>query len=90
MCHPFFLGDARVAGENLQSTTVTSTISTSFDSEMTETVSSSMNTEEVSDTNFMDVLQRGTIIAVTPRVALSVQLGYLLIFSSLRHLVYCK
>jgi len=78
VCHPFFLGDVHVAGENPQSTTVTSSTSTSFDSDMTETVSNSVNTEEVSDADFMDALHRGTIIAVTPMgVAFSAHLGYL-------------
>lgn len=75
----FLLHDAHdVAGENLQSTTMTSTTSTSLgSSEITETVSSSMNTEEVSATDFMDALQHGAIVAVTPmELALSAQLGY--------------
>jgi len=87
VCHPFFLGDVLVAGENPQSTTVTSSTSTSFDSDMTETVSNSVNTEEVSDADFMDALQRGTIIAVTPMgVAFSAQLGYLPFDSSRLHI----
>ncbi|XP_067215093.1 uncharacterized protein [Linepithema humile] len=62
--------------ENLRSTTVTSTASTSLGSELTETVSNSMNTEEVSDADFTDALQRGTIIALTPmELAFSTQLG---------------
>lgn len=44
---------------------------------MTETVSNSMNTEEVSEADFMDALQRGTIVAMTPmELTLSTQLGY--------------
>ncbi|XP_025073602.1 uncharacterized protein LOC112552484 [Pogonomyrmex barbatus] len=55
---------------------MTSTTSTSFGSEMTETVSNSMNTEEVSDVDFTDILQRGTIVAVAPmELAFSAQLG---------------
>ncbi|KYN20639.1 PREDICTED: uncharacterized protein LOC108760495 [Trachymyrmex cornetzi] len=62
--------------ENLQSTTMTSTTSTSFGSEITDTVSNSMNTEEVSDADFTDTLQRGTIVAVAPiGQAFSAQLG---------------
>lgn len=73
---PVFPDDAHVAGENLQSTTMTTT-STSFGSEITDTVSNSMNTEEVSDADFTDTLQRGTIVAVTPMgLAFSAQLGY--------------
>ncbi|KYQ58091.1 hypothetical protein ALC60_03143 [Trachymyrmex zeteki] len=62
--------------ENLQSTTMTSTTSTSFGSEITDTVSNSMNTEEVSDADFTNALQRGTIVAVAPMgLAFSAQLG---------------
>ncbi|EGI61591.1 hypothetical protein G5I_10155 [Acromyrmex echinatior] len=62
--------------ENLQSTTMTSTISTSFGSEITDTVSNSMNTEEVSEADFTDTLQRGTIVAVAPiGQTFSTQLG---------------
>jgi len=72
-----FPDDAHVAGENLQSTTMTSTTSTSFGSEMTDTVSNSMNTEEVSDADFTDTLQRGTIVAVAPmELTFTAQLGY--------------
>lgn len=72
-----FLDDVHVAGENLQSTTMTSTVSTSFGSEITDTVSNSMNTEEVSDADFTDRLQRGTIVAVAPmELTFSAQLGY--------------
>lgn len=36
-----------------------------------------MNTEEVSEADFMDALQHGTIVAMTPvELALSAQLGY--------------
>lgn len=39
-----------------------------------------MNTEEVSEADFMDALQHGTIVAMTPvELALSAQLGYALI-----------
>ncbi|KAL6439649.1 hypothetical protein ACFW04_004024 [Cataglyphis niger] len=59
---------------------MTSTTSTSLgDSEITETVSSSMNTDEVSATEFMDALQHGTIVAMElapMELALSAQLGY--------------
>ncbi|KAL0126627.1 hypothetical protein PUN28_005173 [Cardiocondyla obscurior] len=48
--------------ETLQS--VTMTTSTSFGSEIADTFSSSMNIEEVSDVDFTDTLQHGTIIAV--------------------------
>ncbi|XP_072765920.1 uncharacterized protein [Anoplolepis gracilipes] len=65
--------------ETLQSMTMTSTTSTSHESsEITETVSSSMNTEEVSEADFMDALQHGTLVVpiVTPmELALSAQLG---------------
>ncbi|TGZ54452.1 Uncharacterized protein DBV15_09112 [Temnothorax longispinosus] len=64
--------------ENLQSTTMTTTTttSTSFGSEITDTVSNSMNTEEVSDVDFTDTLQRGTIVAVAPAgLTFSAQLG---------------
>ncbi|XP_020287071.1 uncharacterized protein LOC109856341 isoform X2 [Pseudomyrmex gracilis] len=60
--------------ENLQSTTVTSTTSSSFGNDITETVSSSMNTDDVSDTDFVDLVQHATIIAMNP-MAVSVQLG---------------
>ncbi|XP_018407357.1 PREDICTED: uncharacterized protein LOC108783312 [Cyphomyrmex costatus] len=62
--------------ENLQSTIMTSTTSTSFGSEITDTVSNSMNTEEVSDADFTNVLQRSTIVAVAPMgLTFSTQLG---------------
>lgn len=36
-----------------------------------------MNTEEMSDVDFMDALQHGTVVAVAPmELALSAQLGY--------------
>jgi len=44
---------------------------------MTDTVSNSMNIEEVSDADFTDTLQRGTIVAVAPmELTFSAQLGY--------------
>ncbi|XP_011686502.1 PREDICTED: uncharacterized protein LOC105449194 [Wasmannia auropunctata] len=62
--------------ENLQSTTMTSTTSTSFGSEITDIVSNSMNTEEVSDADFTDTLQRGTIVAMAPmELTFTAQLG---------------
>lgn len=74
---PFiFPDDVHVAGENFQSTTMTSTTSTSFGSEITDIVSNSMNTEEVSDMDFTDTLQRTPILAVAPmEVTFSAQLG---------------
>ncbi|XP_032687186.1 uncharacterized protein LOC116851655 isoform X2 [Odontomachus brunneus] len=60
--------------ENPRSTTVTSMTSTSLGSEWTDTVSSSTNTEEVSEADFMSVLHRGTIIAVAP-MTFSAQFG---------------
>lgn len=36
-----------------------------------------MNTEEMSETDFMEALQRGTIVAMAPmELTLSAQLGY--------------
>lgn len=67
--------------------TSTTTTSTSFGSEVTETLSSSMNTEELSDMDLVDALQRGVLVMPT-ELALSAQLGYYDKFNTLKYATF--